>query len=290
MKLSFTKMHGAGNDFIVINAIAQDVRALTQKDWVFLADRRLGIGADQILLVESPQTSAADFRYRIINHDGSEVEQCGNGSRCFVRFVREKGLTHKTEILVEVAQTMITLTELPDQRVRVNMGPPIFQVNRIPFTPENLPQQEISAYLSDYLLTLPNLKPVWITPLSMGNPHAVIIVPSVQDALVSEYGPLIENHPAFAQRVNVGFVQIVDRHHLQIRVFERGSGETLACGTGACAAAVSAIVKNLVDSPVMVQTTGGSLEIDWLLHEQGLQAPVMLTGPVATVFDGFINL
>lgn len=290
MKLSFTKMHGAGNDFIVINAIAQDVRALTQKDWVFLADRRLGIGADQILLVESPQTSAADFRYRIINHDGSEVEQCGNGSRCFVRFVREKGLTHKTEIRVEVAQTMITLTELPDQRVRVNMGPPIFQVNRIPFTPENLPQQEISAYLSDYLLTLPNLKPVWITPLSMGNPHAVIIVPSVQDALVSEYGPLIENHPAFAQRVNVGFVQIVDRHHLQIRVFERGSGETLACGTGACAAAVSAIVKNLVDSPVMVQTTGGSLEIDWLLHEQGLQAPVMLTGPVATVFDGFINL
>lgn len=290
MKLSFTKMHGAGNDFIVINAIAQDVRALTQKDWVFLADRRLGIGADQILLVESPQTSAADFRYRIINHDGSEVEQCGNGSRCFVRFVREKGLTHKTEIRVEVAQTMITLTELPDQRVRVNMGPPIFQVNRIPFTPENLPQQEISAYLSDYLLTLPNLRPVWITPLSMGNPHAVIIVPSVQDALVSEYGPLIENHPAFAQRVNVGFVQIVDRHHLQIRVFERGSGETLACGTGACAAAVSAIVKNLVDSPVMVQTTGGSLEIDWLLHEQGLQAPVMLTGPVATVFDGFINL
>lgn len=290
MKLSFTKMHGAGNDFIVINAIAQDVRALTQKDWVFLADRRLGIGADQILLVESPQTSAADFRYRIINHDGSEVEQCGNGSRCFVRFVREKGLTHKTEILVEVAQTMITLTELPDQRVRVNMGPPIFQVNRIPFTPENLPQQEISAYLSDYLLTLPNLRPVWITPLSMGNPHAVIIVPSVQDALVSEYGPLIENHPAFAQRVNVGFVQIVDRHHLQIRVFERGSGETLACGTGACAAVVSAIVKNLVDSPVMVQTTGGSLEIDWLLHEQGLQAPVMLTGPVATVFDGFINL
>lgn len=290
MKLSFTKMHGAGNDFIVINAIAQDVRALTQKDWVFLADRHLGIGADQILLVESPQTSAADFRYRIINHDGSEVEQCGNGSRCFVRFVREKGLTHKTEIRVEVAQTMITLTELPDQRVRVNMGPPIFQVNRIPFTPENLPQQEISAYLSDYLLTLPNLKPVWITPLSMGNPHAVIIVPSVQDALVSEYGPLIENHPAFAQRVNVGFVQIVGRHHLQIRVFERGSGETLACGTGACAAAVSAIVKNLVDSPVMVQTTGGSLEIDWLLHEQGLQAPVMLTGPVATVFDGFINL
>ena len=288
MKLHFTKMHGAGNDFIVIDAISQDIRTLTKDDWIFLANRQLGIGADQILIVESPKTTDADFRYRIINHDGSEVEQCGNGSRCFVRFVREKGLTSKKEIRVEVAHTIITLTEQEDQRVRVNMGSPIFEHDLIPFIPDNFDTQAIGP-ITEFKLPLMQSN-VWITPLSMGNPHAVQIVESVQNALVSQIGPEIENHPSFPKRVNVGFVEVVDRSHINIRVFERGSGETLSCGTGACAAAVTVILKNLVDSPVAVQTRGGLLEIDWQYTQLGLHADVIMTGPATTVFEGIIDI
>ena len=288
MKLQFTKMHGAGNDFIVIDAIAQDISQLTKDDWIFLANRQLGIGADQILLVESPTSVDADFRYRIINHDGSEVEQCGNGSRCFVRFVREKGLTSKKEIRVEVAHTIITLTELEDQRVRVNMGSPIFEHNLVPFIPGNFDTQVIGP-ITEFKLPLSHSS-AWITPLSMGNPHAVQIVESVQTALVSQIGPEIENHPSFPKRVNVGFVEVVDRGHINIRVFERGSGETLSCGTGACAAAVTVILKNLVDSPVSVQTRGGLLEIDWQYAQLGPHADVVMTGPATTVYEGIIEI
>jgi len=288
MKLHFTKMHGAGNDFIVIDAIAQDISQLTKDDWIFLAHRQLGIGADQILLVQSPTTTDADFRYRIINHDGSEVEQCGNGSRCFVRFVREKGLTSKKEIRVEVAHTTITLTEQEDQRVRVNMGSPIFEHDLIPFIPGNFDTQLIGP-ITEFKLPLMQ-SDVWITPLSMGNPHAVQLVESVQTALVSQIGPEIEGHLSFPKRVNVGFVEVVDRGHINIRVFERGSGETLSCGTGACAAAVTVILKNLVDSPVTVQTRGGLLEIDWQYAQLGLHADVIMTGPATTVFDGIIEV
>jgi len=288
MKLHFTKMHGAGNDFIVIDAISQDIRTLTKDDWIFLANRQLGIGADQILIVESPKTTDADFRYRIINHDGSEVEQCGNGSRCFVRFVREKGLTSKKEIRVEVAHTIITLTEQEDQRIRVNMGSPIFEHDLIPFIPDNFDTQAIGP-ITEFKLPLMQSN-VWITPLSMGNPHAVQIVESVQNVLVSQIGPEIENHPSFPKRVNVGFVEVVDRSHINIRVFERGSGETLSCGTGACAAAVTVILKNLVDSPVAVQTRGGLLEIDWQYTQLGMHADVIMTGPATTVFEGIIDI
>ncbi len=288
MKLHFTKMHGAGNDFIVIDCISQDISSLTKDAWIFLANRQLGIGADQILLVESPKSSGADFRYRIINHDGSEVEQCGNGSRCFVRFVREKGLTSKKEIRVEVAHTTITLTEQEDMRVRVNMGPPIFEHDLIPFIPSHLDSQMIGP-IKEFLLPLMQSN-VWITPLSMGNPHAVQIVDCVKTALVSQIGPEMESHPSFPKRVNVGFVEVVDRSHINIRVFERGSGETLSCGTGACAAAVTAILKNLTDSPVTVQTRGGLLEIDWQYAQHGLQAEVIMTGPATTVYEGVIEI
>ena len=288
MKLQFTKMHGAGNDFIVIDAISQDVSHLTKEDWVFLAHRQFGIGADQILLVESPTTSHADFRYRIINHDGSEVEQCGNGSRCFVTFVIEKGLTQKSEIKVEVAHTIITLSALEDHRVKVNMGSPVFDHTLIPFQAGSLTHRQ-SGPISEFLLPLSDSS-IWITPLSMGNPHAVQFVDNIDTATVCESGPSIENHPTFPKRVNAGFVEVINRHELKVRVFERGSGETLSCGTGACAAVVSSILKNYVDSPVIVQTTGGVLEIAWDFIHDGLGAEVMMTGPALKVFDGSIDL
>lgn len=288
MRLQFTKMHGAGNDFIVIDAIHQDISSLTKNDWVRLANRQFGIGADQILIVQSPHTNQADFRYRIINHDGSEVEQCGNGSRCFVRFVRLKGLTTKTEIKVEVAHAIITLTELDDHQVRVNMGSPIVDHALIPFLADGLETRQHGP-IAEFLLSLPD-NPAWITPVSMGNPHAVQIVASVDKALVKQTGPLIEHHPAFPNRVNAGFVEVINRSHVKMRVFERGSGETLSCGTGACAAAVTCILKNLVDSPVVVETSGGNLSIEWDFVGVGLQAPVLMTGPATFVFDGQIDL
>jgi len=288
MKIKFTKMHGAGNDFIVINGIDQDLSMLTKEHWKFLGHRQFGIGADQILIIERPQSKQADFRYRIINNDGSEVEQCGNGSRCFVRFVHEKKLSSKKSIDVEVAHTVLKLTETDGGDVIVNMGTPIFTTNEIPFLAKDL-DSKAQGNQTFYGLPISSGKR-WIAPVSMGNPHAVQIVDEVENYPVRIDGPEIESHPAFPNKVNAGFMQIIDRHHIRLRVYERGAGETLSCGTGACAAAVSGIRSGLLESPVHVQTHGGELRIDWDIKELGEQAPVMMTGPAQTVFEGEINL
>jgi diaminopimelate epimerase len=288
MQLHFTKMHGAGNDFIVIDGIHQDLSNMSRAQWRFLADRQFGIGADQILLIEKPTRPDAEFKYRIINHDGSEVEQCGNGSRCFVRFVREKNLTDKKQIKVEVAHTLLTLSEKDHGLVEVNMGPPILDLPIIPFNPQDL-ESKVVANTTNYLLPTPQGS-FWITPVSMGNPHAVQVVDSVEEAPVLLTGPLIEHHPSFPARVNAGFMQIIDRQTIRLRVFERGSGETLSCGTGACAAVVAGILQGLLDSPVAVHTKGGELLIEWQYLTEGVVANVMMTGPAATVFEGKIDV
>ena len=288
MQLHFTKMHGAGNDFIVIDGIHQDLSNMSRAQWRYLADRQFGIGADQILLIEKPTRSDAEFKYRIINHDGSEVEQCGNGSRCFVRFVREKNLTDKKQIKVEVAHTLLTLSQKDHGLVEVNMGPPILDLPIIPFNPQDL-ESKVVANTTNYLLPTPQGS-FWITPVSMGNPHAVQVVESVAEAPVLLTGPLIEHHPSFPARVNAGFMQIIDRQTIRLRVFERGSGETLSCGTGACAAVVAGILQGLLDSPVAVHTKGGELLIEWQYLTEGGGANVMMTGPAATVFEGKIDV
>lgn len=276
MKLKFTKMHGLGNDFVVFDGIRQRV-ALTPEQLRFIADRHFGIGCDQILLVEPPTRADADFRYRIFNADGAEVQQCGNGARCFVRFVHEQGLTTKRAIRVETAAGIIVPRLEDDGLVTVDMGPPRFEPRDIPF---DAPQRSLT-----YDLEVRGQHLV-ISALSMGNPHAVTVVEDVHRAPVAELGPLIEYHPRFPERVNVGFMQVLDRHHIRLRVYERGSGETLACGTGACAAAVAGITRDLLASPVRVTTRGGELTITWA----GGEAPVMMTGPAVTVFQGEINL
>lgn len=278
-------MHGAGNDFIVLDGISQDLSGVTKEQWKGLAHRQFGVGADQILLVEKPLTPNAEFRYRIINSDGSEVEQCGNGSRCFVRFVREKGLTHNKTVKVEVAHTIITLTENDDGQVTVDMGAPIFEPHQIPFETSNLSaRQEHQATL--YELPL-RQNMVWISAVSMGNPHAVTLVDQVATADVATLGPQIENNSHFPKRVNAGFMEVVDRHKIKLRVYERGSGETLSCGTGACAAVVSGITRGLLDSPVTVNTKGGVLTITWTGHRSD---HVLMTGPTATVFEGEVQI
>ena len=276
MKLKFSKMHGLGNDFVVLDGIRQQV-SLTPEQLRYLADRHFGVGCDQILLVEKPTQPGVDFRYRIFNPDGSEVEQCGNGARCFVRFVHEAGLTDKREIRVETQKGLITPRLEADGHVTVDMGIPRFLPNEIPF----LHDEDViihSLDVADETLD--------ISVVSMGNPHAVQVVASVEGAPVGAHGPLIENHPSFPQRVNAGFMQIVDRHAIKLRVYERGSGETMACGTGACAAAVTGIRRGLLDSPVRVTTRGGDLNIVW----GGPGRPVLMTGPAMTVFSGEIEL
>jgi diaminopimelate epimerase len=276
MKLRFSKMHGLGNDFVVIDAIRQQVD-LTPERVRFLADRHFGVGCDQLLVVERAQQPGVDFRYRIFNADGGEVEQCGNGARCFVRFVIEQGLTDKREIRVETKSGVITLSAQDDGQVTVNMGVPVFEPARIPF------QSDSDAFVQplDVAGT-----PVAITAVSMGNPHAVQVVADADAAPVGVQGPLIESHPRFPARVNAGFMQVVDPHHIRLRVYERGAGETLACGTGACAAVVAGIVRNLLESPVRVSTRGGELNIAWA----GEGAPVFMTGPAVTVFEADIHL
>lgn len=286
-RLRFTKMHGAGNDFIVLDGISQDLSKITKAQWQLMANRQLGIGADQILLVEKSTVAEAEFRYRIFNSDGGEVEQCGNGSRCFVRFVRKKGLTKNRTVKVQVAHTILSLTENDDGQITVDMGAPILSTQQIPFNAANLNSKtEGSATL--YELTLSGGS-VWINPLSMGNPHAVQIVKDVDTAAVKSEGPEIEAHPAFPKKVNAGFMQIQNRHEIKLRVFERGSGETLACGTGACAAVVSGILRGELDSPVVVQTCGGDLTIAWDFKSTA-ESPVMMTGPAQTVFEGEITI
>lgn len=276
MKLRFTKMQGAGNDFVVIDATHTPVH-LGQAQVQQIANRHFGVGCDQLLLVENTDTPEVDFRYRIYNADGGEVEQCGNGARCFVRFVVEKGLTDKREIRVETACGIITLTLQDDGQVTVNMGAPRFAPAQIPFDAENAS--------TAYALELQQ-ETVTISALSMGNPHAVMLVDNVHTAEVASMGPQIESHPRFPQRVNAGFMQVLNTHEINLRVYERGSGETLACGSGACAAAVSGIQLGILQSPVKVHTRGGILTIAWA----GPQSPVMMTGPAEIVFDGEIEL
>jgi diaminopimelate epimerase len=276
MALKFTKMHGAGNDFVVIDGVRQQV-ALSPENIRFIADRNFGVGCDQLLLVEKAQHKDADFRYRIFNADGGEVEQCGNGARCFVRFVHDHKLTHKREIIVETKSGLISPRLEDDGRVTVNMGAPIFEPERIPFDSDS---REVTQPLQVGDTT------VQITAVSMGNPHAVQVVADVEASPVAALGPLIEHHPRFPKRVNAGFMQVLDRDHIKLRVFERGAGETLSCGTGACAAVVAGIQRGLLDATVHVATRGGTLSITW----QGEGSPVSMTGPAISVFDGEINL
>ena len=276
MKLAFVKMHGLGNDFVVIDAIRQQV-SLTPEQLRYIADRHFGIGCDQILLVEAATRPDADFRYRIFNADGGEVEQCGNGARCFVRFVHERGLTDRREIRVETLGGIIAPRLEGDGNVTVDMGIPRFLPGEIPFLHED-DTVVYSLDVADETLD--------ISVVSLGNPHAVQVVASVDDAPVDTHGPLIESHARFPQRVNAGFMQVADRHAIRLRVYERGAGETLACGTGACAAAVTGIRRGLLDSPVRVTTRGGDLNLAW----GGPDRPVRMTGPAVTVFTGEIEL
>lgn len=283
MKLKFTKMHGAGNDFVVIDAISQAVD-LGPAQWRRLADRHFGIGADQILVVERPSSAAVDFRYRIYNADGGEVEQCGNGARAFARFVSDHGLTDKRAIRVETLSGVIEPVLQADGQVTVDMGAPVLALARVPFDAIGLTSQ---AYADEQLWPLDvSGKTLWIAAVSMGNPHAVLQVADVDTAAVEVDGPLIEMHPRFARRVNAGFMQVVDRTRIRLRVYERGAGETFACGTGACAAVVSGIRRGLLESVVAVETRGGMLSIAWA----GGTEPVYLTGPAVTVFEGEIEL
>jgi diaminopimelate epimerase len=276
MLLKFTKMHGAGNDFVVIDGVHQTME-LQPEQLRLLADRHFGVGCDQILLVEKAANKEADFRYRIFNADGGEVEQCGNGARCFLRFVHEHKLTSKREIVVETRSGLISPRLEQDGRVTVNMGAPVFNPARIPFKGGS---GEVSEPLEVAGRTLD------ISALSMGNPHAVQLVEDIETAPVNELGPLIEHHPRFPQRVNAGFMQVMDRHSVRLRVYERGAGETLSCGTGACAAVVAGIRRGLLVAPVNVATRGGMLTIAWA----GEGEPVLMTGPAITVFTGEINL
>jgi len=276
MKLQFSKMHGLGNDFVVFDAISQNV-SLSPAQIRRIADRHLGIGCDQLLLVEKPTIANVDFRYRIFNADGGEVEQCGNGARCFVKFVYEKGLTDKQQIKVETAAGIITPSLERDGLVTVDMGAPRFDPAVIPFTAADT--------APNYSLDVAS-QTLEVSVLSMGNPHAVQIVADVDSAPVAEQGPFIESHIRFPQRVNAGFMQIIDQHHIRLRVYERGSGETLACGTGACAAAVAGIRLDRLQSPVKVTTRGGELTIHWA----GYDSPVLMTGPAETIFEGVIDI
>lgn len=286
-KIRFTKMHGAGNDFIVLNGIHQDLSGISQQQWQSLAHRQFGIGADQILLVEKTDRPDADFKYRIFNADGSEVEQCGNGSRCFVRFVLEQGLSQKNPLRVEVAHTVLTLKSHDDGQVEVDMGAPIFEPSQIPFLPNGLASmQEFHETLYALPLDHPATHESFIGALSMGNPHAVQVVGDIESAPVLQEGPEIEGHPAFPKRVNAGYMQIVNRNEIKLRVYERGAGETLACGTGACAAVVSGIRRGLLDSPVKVHTRGGDLQISWNGTMNDIVQNVIMIGPAVTVFEG----
>jgi len=290
MRLKFTKMQGAGNDFVVLDGVSRQVDVTPQLARR-LADRHFGVGCDQILLVEVPERRDADFRYRIWNGDGGEVEQCGNGARCFVRFVHDKGLTKKTEIRVETLSGVISPRLEPDGQVTVDMGAPIFEPERVPFDTSGI------APIRNIPPSPPLTRGEWwplevsgrvasVAVLSMGNPHAVQTVADVDLAPVAAEGPLIERHVRFPQRVNAGYVQVLNRGHIRLRVWERGAGETLACGTGACAAVAAGIREGRLDEAVRVATRGGELTIRWA----GGENPVWMTGPAVAVFEGEIEV
>ncbi len=284
MKLKFTKMHGAGNDFVVLDGYTQPLN-LTETQVRALANRHFGVGADQLLVVEKPTVDGVDFRYRIFNCDGGEVEHCGNGARCFVKFVRDARLTDKRSVRVQVQNGVITLTMQDNGEVVVDMGAPVFEPAQVPFDASGLDARREAG---DTLYPLDiNGATRWVSVVSMGNPHAVQVVDDVEAFPVLVDGPVIESHPRFPQRVNAGFMQIVGRNEVKLRVYERGAGETLACGTGACAAVAAGIRRGLLDAPVTVHTHGGTLTITW----NGESAsPLMMAGPAATVFEGEIEL
>lgn len=276
MLLRFTKMHGLGNDFVVLDLVTQRLR-ITEQHIRKLADRRFGIGCDQVLLVEIPENPEVDFRYRIFNGDGIEVEQCGNGARCFAKFVRDKKLTGKNKIRVETNTGIIELSMTEDRQIRVNMGKPELEPAQIPFTAE----QRSLLYPLDV-----DGEQLSIGAVSMGNPHAVLQVDDVEQAPVERLGPVIECHPRFPQKVNAGFMQVINPKKIRLRVYERAAGETLACGTGACAAVVSGQLQGLLDQRVTVALRGGELTIEW----RGEGHPVIMTGPANSVFEGQIQL
>jgi diaminopimelate epimerase len=285
MRLRFTKMQGAGNDFVMLDGIAQPFAlstALLQR----LADRRYGVGADQILLVERGTQPDVDFRYRIFNADGGEVEQCGNGARCFVKFVHARGLTSKTAIRVETMAGVIEPRLEANGEVTVDMGAPLFEPARVPFDATGLIPTMVGRVQRWTIEVDGRTRELQV--VSMGNPHAVQVVSDVDTAPVASEGPLLEHHPRFAARVNAGYMQVLDRQHVKLRVWERGAGETLACGSGACAAAVAGIGQGLLDSPVTVLARGGTLRIAWDKDAPG--AHVFMTGPAVTVYEGEIEL
>ncbi|MBV2182726.1 MAG: diaminopimelate epimerase [Castellaniella sp.] len=280
---NFTKMHGAGNDFVVLDGVRQPIQ-LTPERARALADRHFGIGADQVLLVEEPLDPEADFRYRIFNADGSEVEHCGNGARCFVRFVHEQGLSKRNPLRAEIATGLIVLHESDDGLVTVDMGHTWFTPDRLAFDATGLATRPDGGDTL-YGLDLPGeASEIWCSLVAISNPHAVVLVDDTEAYPVGRIGPAIESHRRFAQRVNAGFMQVVDRHHIRLRVYERGAGETLACGTGACAAAVAGIRRGLLDSPVRVDTHGGTLQIEW--NGQTLR----MQGTATTVFQGQVDI
>ena len=285
MRIRFSKMQGAGNDFVVLDETRQ---ALGLKPWQyrFLADRHFGVGADQILTVRPSPGPGIDFEYVIHNADGGEVEHCGNGARCFVRYVRDHGLTDQSSVRVKVQRGVIELHMNPDGRVTVDMGAPVFDWAQVPFDPTGLVSRVVEGW-QVFELPLPDGSQPEVAVLSMGNPHAVQRVEDLERAPVQTQGPLVEQHPAFARRVNAGYLQVLDRTHVRLRVFERGAGETLACGTGACAAVVAGIRQGWLDTRVEVQTHGGRLTIEW-----GGQTgdPVKMTGPATPVFEGHIEI
>ena len=302
MKVKFTKMQGAGNDFVVLDE-TQGLLGLTNAQYRFLADRHFGVGADQILSVRAAPSSDVDFEYVIHNADGGEVEHCGNGARCFVRFARAQGLTSKRVLKVQTKNRILTLALQSDDRVTVDMGAPVFDLAVVPFNSAGLTPQSMGSWqqwplnmplaqsnievTAPVSIALQHSLAVDVAVLSMGNPHAVQLVGNVDAAPVLQLGPLIEGHERFAERVNAGFMQVVHRAEIRLRVYERGAGETLACGTGACAAVVAGIRLGLLDTSVTVQTRGGALMIEW---SGQLEAPVMMTGPATTVFTSEIEI
>lgn len=274
--MQFSKMHGLGNDFMVIDGVTQNVY-LTEEVIRKLADRHRGVGFDQLLLVEPPYDPELDFHYRIFNADGSEVAQCGNGARCFARFVTLKGLTNKQDIHVSTAKGKMVLTLKDEEKVRVNMGEPIWEPAQVPFT--------ANKFEKNYILRT-DLQTVLCGVVSMGNPHCVLQVEDINLAPVNELGPLLENHERFPERANIGFMQVVNRNHIKLRVFERGAGETQACGSGACGAVAVGIMQGVLDNNVQVDLPGGSLQIEW----EGVGHPLYMTGDATHIYEGFIKL
>jgi diaminopimelate epimerase len=284
MRLKFTKMQGAGNDFVVLDGTRAPIE-LTRDQLRRLGDRRFGVGADQILLVEPAREPGVDFRYRIFNNTGDEVEHCGNGARCFVRYVHEHGLTDRRRITVDTVNNRLVLQLQDDGRVTVDMNKPIFDLARVPFDARGLTPR-VEGGFERWPLDVGEGRQVPVAVLSMGNPHAVQRVADVREAPVAALGPQVEQHPRFVRKVNAGFMQVLSRSQIALRVYERDAGETLACGTGACAAVVAGIRLGWLDRRVDVQARGGLLTVEW----PGDEAHVLMTGPAETVFEGEIDL